>query len=474
MHHHRKSLVPFLAGFVMLGCLTPAAEQELGATEEARLEETVGLSDHARSAAWVTAVGRRVAQHAPPGVDYRFHVIDMEAPNAFALPGGPVYISRGLLALLNSEDELAGVLGHEIGHIVGRHATRRKAAATPLAILIGVPAGIVSSIAPRLGRLASLPAAVAGSVAISAYSRQQEYAADEFGVDYAAAAGYDPGALADALRALEREHALHGDGPTRSSFLASHPSTPDRRQRVRNRAKNRVPGPAAPVASSRAAVLERLSGLMAGPNPRNGSFAGDRFLHLGLEFSIRMPADWQHVNTPEAVASMPSADRRDVFVTLQLAGAGDDPMELLDKSDLDDATRSRIQRRKISGLPATQLTMEAEGKSLDFTWVSYGGRIYAITGVAPAKEAKRYASVFKGVADSFAPLRATDRAKIQVLRVAIVEARSGESLMKLAGRSGAAWGADWISAANAIAPTDRLSQGQGVKVVVERRYGSRP
>lgn len=474
MHPLRKSLVPLLAGFVMLGCLTPAAERELGATEEARLEETVGLSDHARSAAWVTAVGRRVAQHAPPGVEYRFHVVDMEAPNAFALPGGPVYISRGLLALLNSEDELAGVLGHEIGHIVGRHAARRKAAATPLAILIGVPAGIVSSIAPRLGKLASLPAAIAGSFAISAYSRQQEHAADEFGVDYAAAAGYEPGALAAALQALEREHALHGNAPTRSSFLSSHPSTPDRRHRVRQRAQGLVPGPAAPLARGHAAVLERLSGLMAGPNPKNGSFAGDQFLHLGLEFSIRMPSGWEHVNTPEAVASLPDADRRDVFVTLQLAGEGDDPMDLLAKSDLDEATRNRIERHRIAGLPAARLTVEAEGSSLDLTWVSYGGRIYAITGVAPASEAERYAPVFKRVADSFAPLRATDRAKIQVLRVAIVEARTDESVTSLARRSGAAWDADWISAANALAPTDRLSQGQGVKVVVKRRYGSRP
>ena len=364
--------------------------------------------------------------------------------------------------------------GRRQHHIVGRHASRRKAAATPLAILIGVPAGIVSSIAPRLGKLAALPAAIAGSVAISAYSRQQEHAADEFGVDYAAAAGYEPGALADALRALEREHALHGDASTRSSFLSSHPSTPDRRQRVRQRALGLVPGPAAPVARGRAAVLERLSGLMAGPNPKNGSFAGDRFLHPGLEFSIRMPSDWEHVNTPEAVASMLSADRRDVFVTLQLAGAGDDPMDLFAESDLDEATRSRIERRRIAGLPAAQLTVEAEGSIIDFTWVSYGGRIYAITGVAPATEARRYAPVWKGVADSFAPLRATDRAKIKVLRVAIVEARSDESLTSLARRSGAAWSADWISAANAWALGDRLSQGQGVKIVVERRYESRP
>ncbi len=461
-----------ISGFLLSGCLSPAEEQEIGANEEARLEETVGLSDHARSAAWVTAVGQRVAQHAPPGVAYRFHVIDMEVPNAFALPGGPVYISRGLLALLNSEDELAGVLGHEIGHIAGRHAARRKAAAAPLAILIGVPAGIISNIAPGLGRLAALPAAIAGGVAISAYSRQQEHAADGLGVDYAAAAGYDPAALADALQALELEHALHTDAPSRVSFLSSHPSAPDRRQRVLGRAASRARGPAAPIANDRSAVLSRLAGLMVGENPKNGSFVGDRFLHPGLAFSIRLPAGWEHLNLPDTVASLPS-DRRDIFVTLRLAGEGDDPMDLLTKSDLDETTRAGIERRQISGLPAAHLKVEADGSAIDFTWVSYAGRIYAITGVAPVADASRYVAEFTRVANSFAPLRTPDRAKIRELRLAVTTSRGGESLEGLARRTGSASGAGWISAANAWPLEQPLPSGRAIKVALEGPYGRR-
>ena len=463
-----------LASLLVLGCLSPADEQRIGESEEARLEETVGLSDHARSSAWVEAVGLRVARHAPEGVSYRFHVIDMEAPNAFALPGGPVYISRGLLALLNSEDELAGVLGHEIGHIADRHSARRQAAATPLAILIGVPTGIVSSVAPRLGRLASLPAAIVGGAAISAYSRQQEHAADRLGVEYASAAGYEPGALADALAALEREHALHGKSPNRASFFASHPTTPDRAQRLRDHARDLRPGAGSPIAADRAAVLQRLSGLMVGSNPKNGTFLGDRFLHPALGFQVRMPSSWTHVNTPDAVASLPAGDRRDVFVSVQLAGQGDDPLDLFGEEGLSDATRKRVERRRIAGLSAAHLAIEAEGSIVDFTWVSYRGLIYAITGVSPVSISSRYAPVFRGVADSFGPLRTADRAKIRELRVAIESSRAGESLAALVGRSGSAWDAEWVAAANGWPPEEPLPGGHPVKIAVDRQYESRP
>jgi len=457
--------------FPVLGCLTPAAEERIGAAEEARVQESVGLSDHAASAQWVDAVGRRVAAFAPPGVNYRFHVLDMEEPNAFALPGGPVYISRGLLAFLNSEDELAGVLGHEIGHIADRHAAGRQRVATPIAILLGLPAAIVGTIAPGLGRLATLPASMAGGAAMASYSRKQEHAADELGVGYAAAAGYDPAGLASALEALEREVALDGDLESEASFFANHPTTPDRIERVREHARIQVTRPRAPIAAGRDSVLARQVGLMVGPNPKHGTFVGDRYLHPELAFSIRFPSEWKHLNLPEAVVSLPDVERRDVFVTLRIAGEGDDPFDLFGEDGPDPAIRDRIDRREIAGLPAASLVLAAEGSVVDLTWLAHGGHIYMITGVSPPGRARSLAAVFLRVADSFAPLSASDLAAIRVERVAVTTAEPGESIAALVGRSGSTWDAKHVAAANGWSVAQHLEADRSVKIAVSQPYG---
>ena len=239
------------------GCATmsPSEERRLGQEAAEEVEQTVGLVRDPKLVGYVRQVGGRLAQAAQrPDITWRFNVADDPEANAFALPGGWVYVTRGLLALLNSEDELAGVLGHEMAHVLERHAARRVSAATPFAVIFGVPAAILGTVSPTLGGIVSGTGRAASSVALASYSRDQEREADQRGVVLIARAGYDPTALAAFLRTLEREEALAGQNPDRARFLSSHPATPERvasveaaaRAADRARRGRRSPGAARP------------------------------------------------------------------------------------------------------------------------------------------------------------------------------------------------------------------------------------
>ncbi|HZE89561.1 MAG TPA: M48 family metalloprotease [Verrucomicrobiae bacterium] len=176
--------------------VSEAKERELGEAEARRVAETMGILEDPALSAYVRAVGERLAQFSPrTDVTYTFQIVDMEEPNAFALPGGPVYVSRGLLVLTNSEDELAGVLGHEIGHVAARHAVRRVTRAAPLAVVTGLGAAVTSIVSPMLGDLVGGIGGVAGAFVLAPYSREQEREADRIGQELAGAAGWDPAGL---------------------------------------------------------------------------------------------------------------------------------------------------------------------------------------------------------------------------------------------------------------------------------------
>jgi len=154
-------------------------ERELGQEAANEVEQTVGLVQDPVLLGYVREIGRRLAlQAAPPEASYEFHVADDSEPNAFALPGGFVYVTRGILALVNSEDELAGVIGHEMGHVVARHSVRQLEASTPFALLFGVPSAIVGVVSPALGGILGGVGQLARGVALAPYSREQERDAD--------------------------------------------------------------------------------------------------------------------------------------------------------------------------------------------------------------------------------------------------------------------------------------------------------
>jgi predicted Zn-dependent protease len=465
-------LVALLGGLATGGCATisPEEERQIGRKEAEEVERTMGLVRERRLVEYVGAIGKRlelVARRAD--LAWEWNVADESEPNAFAAPGGWTYLTRGLLALSNREDEVACVLGHEMAHVMERHAVSRVGAATPLAILFGLPGGILGMVSPTLGGIVSGTGLVVAGLTLARYSREQEHEADRIGITLAAGAGWDPSALTDFLTTLERAQALARGGTGRPSFFATHPSTPERVANVQAVARSLSRPAAAPIAGTRAAFLDRIEGLVIGDNPANGVFAGRLFLHADLDLALEVPAGWKTANSAEAAGAV--APDEAAVVILQHVTTGNDPVAGARADGLSDAQIQRLRRLQISRLPAAALTASTrDGTRVALTWIAHRAHIFRVTGACGGADWERYREVFEQTAASFRPLRLEDRERIVESRLRIRPARAGETVAQVLARGGSAWSPAQAAVANAVAPERQLEPGWPIKVAVSGRY----
>ena len=458
--------------------VSEARERELGEAEAKRVAADMGLVEDPALTAYVRAVGDRLARFSPRSeVPYTFAIVEMEEPNAFALPGGYVYVSRGLLVLTNSEDELAGVLGHEIAHIAAKHAVRRVSRAAPLAVITGLGAFATGIVSPALGNVVGRLGGAAGALLLAPYSREQEHEADVVGQDMVAHAGWDPTGLSRSLRTLERDEAAHRDKPRAVDFFATHPPLPRRVADTEAHAKDLERGAAAPIAGGRGEFLRKLGGLVVGPRAAGGVFDGATFLHPDLDFHVRFPSGWKTANARAMVGASAPNDRAAVGVEME--GDGDDPEASLRALEQKSGVplSSGAERRIVNGLQAIHTTAQARTRdgrvALDLTWIAHGGHLYRITGATAPADAEAMRPSFRATADSFGPLSAGERSSIQELRLDVVAARSGEGLQQLLARTSSTWTAETASIANGIEPTATLHAGDPIKVAVKHTYPAR-
>jgi predicted Zn-dependent protease len=466
-------LATVLGGLAVQSCATvsPQEERELGGKEAKELERTVGLVRDPRLVQYVESIGARLAQAiGRTDIPWQWAVADEGDANAFALPGGWVYVTRGLLALTNREDELACVLSHEMAHVTERHAVKGVEAATPLAVLFGVPSGLLGMVSPGLGGIVGGAGRVVSGLTLAPYSREQEREADRIGITTAARAGWDPSALGGFLTSLERaETPTHGTPAKRSSFFATHPSTPDRVAHIESDARLLSRASVTPIAADRSALLGRLEGLVIGNNAANGVFTGALFLHPDLDLALEMPAGWKTANTPDAAGAVAPGDA--AVVVLQLVAKGDDPVAGARAEGLTEAQAQRIRRFEISHLPAGELMAGTRsGSRLALTWIAHRNRIFRVTGGCEAATWERYRDDFQRTAASFRPLRADDHARITESRLRVRPARAGESIAQVVARGGAAWTPAQAAVANGVALDQKLEGNWPVKVAVSERY----
>lgn len=491
----RVPLAPILVACLAAGCSSPperdesgrrrqvvletaADDRDVGARESERVDREMGLVRNAALERYVAQVGHRVAR-AAGGFAYTFQVVDQAAPNAFALPGGHVYVSRGLLELTNSEDDLACVLGHEIVHVAARHASARQQVAMTAKNPLMLPGLVLGAVlGESVKRATTEPLRMFSAPYVASYSRDQERTADQQGQRLAAQAGYDPGGMGKFLVKLSRYEQVTFGASRLPSFMDSHPLTKERMNTATAEAGLLRWSPTPPLAATHADFVQKLDGLVVGERASEGVFVGDRFLHPDLGFTIRFPRGWRTVNSQLTVGAV-SPDRR-VQIFLSSPTPGSDPRAAAQAFLGDAQLRMTVVKEgalKIGDLDAyrvgaTGSTGQAaiEGQ---LTWIAFGDRVYRLTAVALRGEGKDYVGRARGTARSFRPLTAEERSTIRERRLRLVTARAGETLQQLGKRSGNEADLRLLAVANDVNSTGPLPGGLVIKIARPEPYTSR-
>ena len=429
---------------------TPQTEGDLGRRAAAQAAAQLGLVEDPEVVAYVRAIGKRLARHAPGyRYGYEFQIVDQGAPNAFAIPGGFIFVSRGLLVLSNSEAELANVIGHEIAHAALRHSAAQQ----------------------RIGGTGFLRALQQPFLA--AYGRDLERSADRVGQGLAALAGYDPTGMGEFLGGLDQLERFRRGRSRIPSFRDTHPTSGSRSNEAHARAGLISWKPKPEIVEGRAGYYEQIDGLVIGDPAEQGVFDGPRFLHADLAFTIRFPDDWRTQNSPRAVGAF--SPRRDAWVSLEMAAGQGHPRDVAEawiEQQEDEIRNVRLEPVRLLGRDAVRVVGRAGGLSFMATFVDWRGTVYRITGASG--NMRRHEPLLLQVARSFRPMTRELLAKVTERKLRVVEARTGETFAALVERTGTVWAPAEAAVYNARKLDYVLSAGEPVKIAVEVPYVPKP
>ncbi len=403
-------------GNLQLNLVSESQEVEMGKQAAQQVEQSIGLYKDPKLQAYVSKLGQEMAQQTNrKSLPWRFGVVEDGAVNAFALPGGPVYVTRGILGTLMTEAQLAGVLGHECGHIDARHSATQISKAQ----LAQLGLGIGSVLSPQIASLGQI-AAAGLQVLFLKFSRDDERQADKLGFAYMANAGYDARQMVDLFKTLERVSAIAG-GAKLPGWLQTHPDPEDREKAVEERLRSvKVDWSKAKV--NRDEYLGMLEELVYGEDPRQGYFQGPRFFHPELKFQVTFPQGWKTQNMPQAVAGI--SDKQDAIVQLAVAG----------KMSPEEAARKFFSQQGIQQGQAAQVTVSGQPALAAYfaaqtqqgqlaglvAFVAYDGMTYALLGYTGAQTLPQYDATFKAFIGSFGPLTDPGALSVQPARIQIV------------------------------------------------------
>ncbi len=383
-------------------------EVQMGREADGEVSSSLGLVADTALQTYIGRVGLQLAATSErPELPWSFKVVDDPVVNAFALPGGFIFVTRGILAHFESEAELAGVLGHEIGHVTARHSVSQMSRQQIQQIGLGV--GMILSEDVR--KYGDILAAGLGLLNLR-YSRGDETQADELGVRYISRVGYDPEAMVGVFQMLATVGG-GGGGARLPEWQLTHPYPENREAHIRE--VIRSVGVTPSLDAGRDRYLDRIHGLVYGENPREGYFKGSLFLHPDLAFRLRFPEGWRTVNQRSAVAAVTPAE--DALVILELEEGASDPAVALRAFLTQDGMRGGTARAGRTGqiawarAPFASTSEQGELRG-DVLFARHGGNVYRILAVASSTAWTAAAGPAAATLDSFAAL--TDPAVLAV------------------------------------------------------------
>lgn len=405
-----------VTGKRQLSLVSTEQEIALGKESAEQIAQQIGRYPDEKVQAYVNEIGQRMAKASErPELPWTFTVLDDPTVNAFALPGGPVFVTRGILTHMNSEAELASVLGHEIGHITARHSVDQISKAQLAQVGLGVGM-IFSEDLRQYGQLAG----VGLQLMFLKFGRDDERQSDELGFKYMVAQGYDPRQMAEMFNTLER--ASKGEGGGRlPEWLSTHPDPGNRAEKARERAAGVEH--VERLQTDREEFLAHLNGMVFGEDPRQGFFQGNAFLHPGLRFRVDFPQGWKTANTAAAVMGV--SEKQDAAIQLTVAGKLS-PEEANKKFFAQQGVKAAsLQSGTVSGLPATASWFEAQTEQGAVrglvSFVAHGGTTFQLVGFTGAKQLEGYAGAFQKSFASFGPLTDPAALAVQPAKVELVK-----------------------------------------------------
>jgi predicted Zn-dependent protease len=399
-----------------LSLISESQEVQMGQQAAQDVARSIGLVNDEGLQQYVQRIGTELARDSErPQLPWTFRVVDDPTPNAFALPGGYIFVTRGMMNLMTSEAELASVLGHEIGHVTAKHSVSQMSRQQLAQLGLGIGM-ILSEDLARYGQLAG-----AGlQLLFLKYGRDDERQADDLGFKYALNEGYDVREMDDVFQSLQRASAKEGTSPL-PSWLATHPY-PEERIRATQARVAALDRPLTGLQTREAEYLQQIDGLVYGENPRNGFFSGTSFLHPDLRFKVDFPSGWRAQNTPQAVVAM--SPQQDAVIQLTLAGTGSPTDAARQFLAQEGVQAGQASQETINGLPAVASYFQAQTQQGVVrglaVFLSHGGRTYQVLAFTPAQVYDQYDRTFRQTLGSFSQLTDPRALNVQPNKVDVV------------------------------------------------------
>ncbi|MCG8578950.1 MAG: M48 family metalloprotease [Bacteroidales bacterium] len=445
-------------------------DKQLGAENAKSVIGEMGIYNDADKTEYINKVGIRLVNELNDNpFEYQFHIVPEKTPNAFATPGGYIYITTGLFPLLQSEDELACIMAHEIIHAHKRHSVKQMKHSL-LPMLLEVPGNLLGMLNENLGAIFNVPIETSNMLFMASYSRRLETEADMEGMKLATAAGYKPLALKDILQRMTTSVELVSGAEEERNYFNDHPYTPERLHKIELASKDLKPVNKQAVSTN---FLNELDNVLFGESASNGVFIKNTFLHPYLNFKLTFPEEWVYQNQPTAVAAFHPMQNAGIAMGLEASQKNSEQLAHNFISQLSEKERSKILESRaytINGENAYMITFQEETREGPIyayaLWMPFNKYMLKFSGIASVEKKEE----LKEVVYSLDSLSDADHKRIKSKKLKVVEAISGETIADLNKRVGNQLNAQLTAIINDKSVNEILNEHDRIKVVVELPY----
>ena len=451
-----------------ISLMSESQEIALGQQMDAEVRREMGVYNDPELQRYVESVGMKLARASQrPELPWHFTVVDEPAVNAFALPGGYIYVTRGILPFLNDEAQLAGVLGHEVGHVTARHSAQQYTKATSAGVGLALLGIFVPEARPLQGA-----AETALGVLFLKHGRDDEVQADQLGVDYTAKTGFNPAGVAGMLTTLSRLDEASGSRRGVPNWLSTHPAPADRVTQVQQYIQKAAIPVGTAGTTDKNDFIRHVDGIVYGDSPSDGIIRGNQFLHPDLRLALAFPAGWEIQNSPIQVTA--KAPERDHYMLLQLVQNARGSVDQIAQTGMASAGFRQLngQRSQINGMDAYVGTYQGNLEGLGnvvttAAHIVHERNVYLLAGFSPPNQFDAAQREFAASIRSFRELSREEAAGIRPNRVDVYTVRSGDTWQSIAQRTGdGTVKAATLAIMNNSEPSQQPRAGDRIKVVV--------